>query len=355
MASVRKRGKHWYVIYRDIAGKQKWVKGYTDKAQTQRLASTFENEKVAIRSGEIDPQHVAEKRQRALGIESQITDYEAALNAKGNTDGHVTWIIRNIRQFVTWSGVTRAGEIERSMVDRWVLELEKATNEKTGKPDSPKTINDRVASLQQFLRHLHNAGGVTKYVLANYPKRHTKGHERRIYRVLNEDETALLLKDCADADRKDLYQFALGSGFRLNECRTVTPASLDFKHRTISISAKDAKAKNRHQVVPMHQALVEMLQRRCEGKAPTDPIFVVPSVEHAARTFRADCAVVGIDTKNVAFHSMRHSFCTRIARTNVNPKLLMTLARHADLSTTLRYYVGFTQKDERAVIDGLPL
>ena len=55
MATLVKRGKKWSIKMYDHNGEQKWITGYTDKAETQRLANRLENEKTAILRGDIDP------------------------------------------------------------------------------------------------------------------------------------------------------------------------------------------------------------------------------------------------------------------------------------------------------------
>jgi integrase len=62
---------------------------------------------------------------------------------------------------------------------------------------------------------------------------------------------------------------------------------------------------------------------------------------------------VRIDPKDVGFHSFRHTFCTMLAMKGVHPAALMKLARHADLKTTLQYYVHLQRSDEVQAINSL--
>lgn len=352
MASLTKIGRFYYVQYYDHAGKKKKVKGYSDKVATQQLANRIENEKTAIKRGDVDPIQQIEKERRALPLEDHIRAYETHLTAKGNTDNHVSYVIKDIRRCVEFTGIASAVHLERSMIDQWVIALEKPKAK--GKPgDAPKTINRRVASVQQFLRWMHDRGAVTKYVLAGYPRRQTKGHERRIYRHLLADEAQTLIAKAPDPERRDIYRFALLTGFRRAEIASMTPASFNFAKRTVTVRANDAKNKNRHQTIPLHQGLVESLRSRCNGKADDQPIFAVPSKLEAASLLRADCKAIGIDPKNVSFHGLRHTFITRMAEQNVHPKILQDLARHSTLETTLRYYTHFRQDDEHAAINAL--
>jgi integrase len=130
----------------------------------------------------------------------------------------------------------------------------------------------------------------------------------------------------------------------------VTAANFDLEHRTIIIPAHVAKAK-RDQVIPLHSGLVEMVRRLCDGKGRDEPILTIPDKKCVNRNLRHDCKLAEVDTKNVSFHSLRHTFCTLLARANVHPALLQKFARHADLKTTLGYYVHLQRADEMDAIN----
>ena len=55
MAYVYKRGKTWYIKSRDHTGKQVMTKGYSDKAETQRLATSMEDMKDPHQAGRHRP------------------------------------------------------------------------------------------------------------------------------------------------------------------------------------------------------------------------------------------------------------------------------------------------------------
>ena len=139
----------------------------------------------------------------------------------------------------------------------------------------------------------------------------------------------------------------------MNEIRQVTPAFFDFRHKMIVIPANVAKAK-RSQTVPIHKTLIKPIKELTTGKLPEDRLFAIGSKQTINTELRADCAAAGIDTKNISFHGLRHTFCTLLARENVHPALLQKLARHSDLNTTLKYYVHLQRSDESEAINKLP-
>lgn len=340
MSTAVKQGKKWYAVYVDASGKQKWKVGYHDKAETQRLARKLEDEARSVRIGDVDPQVEARRIERARPVDLHIADYKAKLQAAGRSPGHIAYTVKDIEALVTYGAVNSASDITLPLVDRWVLAFKKDG-------DANKTINRRVGSVQQFLRHLAEVGGVTKYLLNRYPKLPTgEAHKKRFTRALSREELETLLTHPSIPEaRRQLYTFASKTGLRMSEARHVAPAWFDLGHYTLTIPAHISKAK-RDQTIPLHPSLATLAM----GKPADLPIFTMPSKRHVIDQLRADCRAAGVDTKNVGFHALRHTFCTLLARANVHPALLQKLARHAHLDTTLRYYVHLQRSDEAQAI-----
>lgn len=362
MATVIKRGKKAKVytgVYYDHAGKQVWVKLYSDKGESVRAVQKLEEEARKIKLGLVDPQAEARRSELSKPIGTHIAEYKAKLQAAGRHENHIAYTIADVEALVDFASsapdgkpataLKSAAEITWPLIDRWVLH-QKHLQDKGERGHANKTINRRVSSVQQFLRHLAEIGGVTKYVLNRYPKLPTgEHHQKRKVRALTAEEMAVLLTD-AQNPRHDLWTFASKTGLRRNECRQIVPAYLDFEHATIRIPAHVAKAK-RDQIVPMPDSLKDMLKRRCEGIDAAAPILTVRSKQAELRAIREACKTLKIDTAGVGFHTLRHTFCTLLARKNIHPALLQKLARHQDLKTTLRYYVHLQRDDERAALN----
>ena len=49
--------------------------------------------------------------------------------------------------------------------------------------------------------------------------------------------------------------------------------------------------------------------------------------------------------KSVTAHTMRHTFCTRMAMGGMNPKALQYIMGHADIKMTLDYYAHADEDD----------
>ena len=158
----------------------------------------------------------------------------------------------------------------------------------------------------------------------------------------------------APKERKEIYQFAFLTGFRFSEIASMTLSSFDFTRKTVTVRACDAKNKNKDQTIPLHPKLIEILKPLCEGKGRNDAVFEMMRREDAANLVREDCAAAKVDTTHVDFHALRHTFITRLAESNVHPKVLQALARHSNIETTLKYYTHFKRDDEHKAIEDLP-
>jgi integrase/recombinase XerD len=348
MASILKRskapGSPYYVVYNDASGKQKWVKGYTDKTETQRLANQLENDKTAQLRGDIDPQHEQRKVDRAKQIADHVAQYKATLQAGGNSVNHVRYTVSDIELFVKHSGVTHAANVTRPLVDAWKLSLMEAGI------DARSTINRRIGSVQAFLKWLHGQQVLTQYVLLKYGKLKTKGHERRQRRSLSAKEVAALLASATD--RHDLYTFALKTLMRWSQIAALKVSGVDFTANTLTFPKKDNQHRGLMHVIPMHPHIRPLLEKLCKGKGRDDLVWAdaMPRREDAAKLVRSDCKAAGVDTTHVDFHALRHTGITRLAELNVHPAKVQRLAGHASIETTLGFYTHFKEADEVAAV-----
>ena len=60
------------------------------------------------------------------------------------------------------------------------------------------------------------------------------------------------------------------------------------------------------------------------------------------------------DGRYADFHSLRHTFVTNLGKAKVSPKTAQTLARHSDISLTMKIYTHIDQEDQIEAINALP-
>ncbi len=358
MASVTKRGKKWSAIYIDRNGKQKWKTGMTDKAKTLKLAQSLEDRETAIAAGQLDIHAEERAAERGKPIADHLAMFASHMEGKGRHANHCQYTIKDVERFAEHAGIVSAAGATIPKVDAWrsfciAVGYPKSANGKVASPDSRKTANRRIASVKAFLRYLHGIGAVDHFIMDGYEMLHTKGHETFRRRALTQAEATALIEKCPDSHRRELYRFALKTGLRRSEIESLTPSSFNFEKRTIFLNARAAKVKTSHAFLSMHPAIIEPLKKLCTGKEPDSPVFKVPHRTDVVPILHADCRAAGIDPTDVDFHALRHTFCTLLAAQGVRPEVLMRLARHQDVATTMRFYVHVKPADEREALGRL--
>ena len=356
MATVAKRGKKFSAVYKDRNGKQCWKAIGTNKTEALRIAQELETKEKQIMLGLIDPAAEAHRTERLKPVDTHIASYRAHLEANHRALNYINCTIQDIQRCFEFCKCDNAASLTLPMVDRWRNHCTKTGYPKhpthPPTPDSRKTINRRIASLKSFFHFLRSIGACQNLILQDYKMLNVKGHETFNRRALTTDEAQRLIAATKDDNRRNIYLFALLTGFRKSEIAAMTPSHFDFENRIIRIQANEAKNKRENQSVVMHAYLADVLQKLCKGKESDEKIFQVPNRTYICGLLQKDLIAAGIDTKDVHFHSLRHTFATLLASAGVGGNTLMAMGRWKDVKTVARY-VHPSRDDQRKAIAGL--
>ena len=154
--------------------------------------------------------------------------------------------------------------------------------------------------------------------------------------------------------RAMIYRFALLTGLRRNEIRTLTVGSfcLDEAPPFVRVSKRHAKSR-KERLVPIEPSLAAELREHIASKSLAPGEVVLPLPQSTAAAMRKDLTAAGIpyrdpDTGEYAdFHSLRHTFLTAGCKRS-DLKTMQVLAGHASISTTSRYLHSTSRDAERA-------
>ncbi len=83
MASLRKKGKVWYVRVRDECGRQREVKAGPDKSVANQMKRDLESKTQRIKAGVLDPREADALDAERIPIAQHAADYIQNLEAKG--------------------------------------------------------------------------------------------------------------------------------------------------------------------------------------------------------------------------------------------------------------------------------
>jgi len=94
-------------------------------------------------------------------------------------------------------------------------------------------------------------------------------------------------------------------------------------------------------MVPLTSDLVEMLQRRQDTKTSPFIFETTRGTQLGGRNLLRHLQRFNGHKVN----SLRHTYCTRAAQANVNPKILQTITGHKKIETLLHIYTHVNDKD----------
>jgi len=368
MASVYKRdrdkkrkGTPWYFAYKPHDGPRRTVKGYTDKAATEALAHKLELEADLRRRGQIDPQTDAYAAHEARLLRDHLEDWHSYLVAKGATRQHAMLSRNRARRTIDLAHAVRISDLSPSKIQAAIKSIR-------DKDLSLRSIHHYTRAVKGFSRWLWRDGRARADSLAHLTSQNPdadRRHERRalepveLIRLIGAAEAGPVVYKLAGPDRAMLYRLAMGTGFRANELRSLTPESFnpDDDPPTIIVRAAYSK-RRRDDVQPIQTELAQVLLPWLRSKPPGKPLFA-NLTKHTADMLRIDLEAAGIPYRDASgrfadFHALRHSYVTALAKSNAPVKIVQTLARHSTPTLTLGVYSHIGLFDQTAALDALP-
>lgn len=165
----------------------------------------------------------------------------------------------------------------------------------------------------------------------------------RIREASEQEEEAVLA--AAREEYRAPINFSIRSGFRLAEVAALRWRDVDWQTRVIAVKGKGDKAAT----IPLTSAIETLLRplrghhfefvftykkrRQRAGEAAPGTRVPLPAL-NLYRRFKEACTAAGVD--NLRFHDLRHTTGSRITRA-AGLRVAMSVLRHADIKTTLRY------------------
>lgn len=353
----------WYV---DVDGRKRSKVGTTDRAESEKIAARLESEATQIREGTLDPVERARRQAALLSIADHVQAYREDLEAKGDTKNHAKETASMLIRILELASIESVADLAP---DRIRAALSKLTNKakKSPSPASARTKNKYAGALKSFATWLEDTNRIKEVPrgLSSIRPFNVKEDRKLVRRALTKVELDRLMvaaeqgDDFGDATGKQraiLYRLAMGTGFRANELRTLTPERFRLDGNEPSITLDPKNEKNRSGTVqPITRELAGQLKALLEGCAPGKPVLPVP--DRTAVMLRRDLAVAKIpvadeDGRVVDFHALRVSYITHLIMSGVNPKIVQTLARHSTITLTLDCYTKVDREDVRKALEG---
>lgn len=368
------KSKNWFVPFEDHPD----LKAYTNKEASERLADNIEkilNGTMSVTDlqdfTEQIPSGIKDKligfgildaKRTAGTLDELIREFEKHLTAKERNAKHIAGAIAGIRRLFDGCGFKFWSDIQADHLKAHLDELRDG-----GRGIGKRTYNGYLKAAKYFCkwvaRRLHTTSPI-EYIegLENegtdirHPRRAATPDEIR--RLLEATAAGLERYGMSGYERALVYRFAVETGFRANEIRTLTAGQFDFDNLTVTIEAAYSKHR-REDVQTILPELAAILKEHCKGKLPGAKVFggsYERLTDRTADMIQADLKDAGIPYKKhgkaLDFHALRHTFITNLR--NVSSRTAQALARHQSSAMTDRY-THIELHDKRAALkDAVP-
>lgn len=141
----------------------------------------------------------------------------------------------------------------------------------------------------------------------------------------------------------DLWAWAFDSGMRHEgELDNFRIDNIDFGRKTITFWRNKTDTKSVE--MPLTQRMYEIAKRRRKDAIQRPDRKVFPSSASSRRCNWEKHIKTCNFNKHFTPYTTRHTFITRLAEANVNPKVAMELAGHTVIETTMTYYTKSSNK-----------
>lgn len=202
---------------------------------------------------------------------------------------------------------------------------------------SKKTINNYLTVLSKCLKDAHEW-----LDLPNSPR-------VKMFKVVYNERGFLTQNDIqlflnhAEGVWYDMAFTALRTGLRLGELIGLRWCDIDFHKSTLTVKRSivrnvEGPPKNyKSRVIPMSNDLIDVLNKMDHN---TKYVFESRkgyplSTNNCSRQIKKICELANI--KNIGWHTLRHTFATLLASSNVPIISIKELMGHSDIKTTMRY------------------
>jgi integrase len=211
-----RRRAPWYIGYTDHAGRRRTAKGFSDKAETERLAARLEDEARMIREGLSVP---VSQSDRKAPLDHHLEASEKHLRNRDVSRKQVYEVTTKIRRVLTGCGFSRVADLKAHEVESY---LECLRSEGLSK----QTSNHYLRALKQFCRWLKRAKRIDENPLADIPMLNVQTDRRHDRRPLLIEEFTLLvaaaesgppIEGISGADRAMMYILSAWTGYRKGE------------------------------------------------------------------------------------------------------------------------------------------
>lgn len=353
--TVRKRGDTWTVDFRIRQGKGQLSIRHREAVSEAR--TKYEAEQAEIRIKERIRQEKEEKEKPPRPVDQPFADFVEKVYlpwAENNKKQHGCdrsilhmWVdlpslkgktVREVSQF----------DIEAAKIHR------RRGKTRFGNERSPRTVNTELIVISSVFHRAIEHKLIAENPCSGVRRLETDEGPCR-YLLPDEEERLIKFAQEGAGYLVPLITLGTGTGMRLGEMRRLRKSEVNFIRDLIFVA--HPKWKNdprRTKGIPISRKVREAL---IEWTPQTDSEYVFPSPQNPKRpigqtavskALRAACQKAGLS--GVGYHTLRHTFGTRLGERGERIEVIAELMGHADISMTRRY-VHSSLESKRAAVE----
>jgi len=357
----------WYYSYKDHRGRWRKKSGFAsdgaawaDKIVTE---SALQNVKLGLET----PEQYEQARDMAIPLidlagrkhnleidqgkrrgdrkdDDLLIQFRDHMTGEGRSRMHVRWFTRYAEDMITTCRFKSLGDIEPNEVDKQL-----ARRIQNGA--SFATRNRYLSAIKAFVNWAVERRMLQANPLKCLHKLNERKDPRRPNRALTEDQFESLIAT-APARYRVFYMVSALTGGRWSEIARLEWQHVDFDRREIYYAPNITKT-GEPGTVSMNRELTRALREfRPVGASLGDKIF---GNQPQLLTWKKHLKTAGIPHQDGAGRiadrkCLRSSFASWLIAKGVLPRELQILMRHADISTTMRYYSDPTLVDTASAV-----
>ena len=299
------------------------------------------------------------------------------VNVRHNTQANYNFVLNIIRK--EDFGKLRIDKVKQSDAKAWLIKMQKVDGRGYSSIHSIRGVARPAfeMALQDDLIHKNPFQFELATVVVNDSVTRdaiTRAQERAFLKFIQEDR-------CYSKYYDGIY-ILFNTGLRVSEFCGLTIGDIDFKKKRINVDhqlqrthtmeyiIEDTKTKNGERFVPMSPQVAACFRRIIENrkkprKEPmidgyTGFLFLdkneMPMValhwekyfEHIWKKYNS---IYKVQLPKITPHVCRHTFCSNMAKSGMNPKTLQYIMGHSDISITLDTYTHMKIEDAQEEFD----
>lgn len=207
---------------------------------------------------------------------------------------------------------------------------------------SGTTYNTYLTYAGSLFSAVKEQGFITENPFDNIKTRRARVSGNKPYSI---EQVRELSKQLQEHNQNNLYiccMLMYYAGIRIEECRKLKVENIDFANGHITIWSSSSKTTFTDSV-PLHNSLRNILASHCRGKTSSDYIFVSKNgdwvnEDYFKSRFKRLKSEDKITIPNgCTLCSIRHTFFVNLYRATKDIYLVMRVARHKSVNTTMRY------------------